>query len=55
MVGFVGVEKSNESRLRGIDGYKMVKVDVLGRISKEIEFKKFKLGDIVYFILDKDL
>ncbi len=55
MVGLAGVEKSNESRLRGTDGYKMVKVDALGRISKEIESKKPKSGDTVYLTLDKDL
>ena len=55
MIGLSGIEKSYEGLLKGKDGYKMVQVDALGRISKEIESKEPKSGDTVYLSLDKDL
>lgn len=55
MIGLAGIEKSYEDKLRGKDGYKMVQVDALGRISQEIESKEPESGDSVYLTIDKDL
>ncbi len=55
MVGLAGIEKSYEDQLKGKDGYKMVQVDALGRISQEIESKEPESGDTVYLSIDKDL
>ena len=54
-VGISGIEKSYEEQLTGIDGYKKVQVDALGRITKELEVSEPKSGDTVYLSIDKDL
>ena len=54
-VGISGIERSYEEQLRGIDGYKKVQVDALGRITKELEVSEPKSGDTVYLSIDKDL
>lgn len=54
-VGLAGVEKSYEERLKGVDGYKKVQVDALGRITRELDVKKPSSGDTVYLSIDKDL
>ena len=54
-VGISGIEKSYEEQLRGIDGYKKVQVDALGRITKELEVSEPKVGDTVYLSIDKEL
>ncbi len=54
-VGISGIEKSYEEQLRGVDGYKKVQVDALGRITRELEVSKPKSGDTVYLSIDKDL
>ena len=55
IVGLSGIEKSYEEQLRGIDGYKRVQVDALGRITKELDVSEPKSGDTVYLSIDKDL
>lgn len=54
-VGRSGIEQSFEVNLKGIDGYKRVQVDALGRITKELEYVEPKSGDTVYLSLDKDM
>ena len=54
-VGISGIEKSYEEQLKGIDGYKKVQVDALGRITKELEVSEPMSGDTVYLSIDKDL
>ena len=54
-VGRSGIEESFEVNLKGIDGYKRVQVDALGRITKELEVVEPKAGDTVYLSIDKDL
>ena len=55
IVGLAGVEKSNEAKLHGKDGYKKVKVDAVGNITEELEVTEPVSGDTVYLTLDKDL
>ncbi|WP_455539393.1 penicillin-binding transpeptidase domain-containing protein [Terrisporobacter sp.] len=55
IVGISGVEKTQESKLHGKDGYKKVKVDAVGNITQELEVTKPVSGDTVYLTLDKDL
>ncbi|MDR0879532.1 MAG: penicillin-binding protein [Clostridioides sp.] len=55
MIGISGVEKSYEKELKGKDGYKMVQVDTMGRISQELESKEPESGDTVYLTIDKKL
>ena len=55
IVGLAGVEKSNEKKLHGTDGYKKVKVDAVGNITEELEVVEPISGDTVYLTLDKDL
>lgn len=54
-VGISGIEKSYEEQLRGVDGYKKVQVDALGRITRELGVSEPKSGDTVYLSIDKDL
>ena len=54
-VGISGIEESYEEQLKGIDGYKRVQVDALGRITKELDVSEPKSGDTVYLSIDKDL
>ena len=54
-VGISGIEKSYEEQLRGVDGYKKVQVDALGRITRELDGSEPKSGDTVYLSIDKDL
>ena len=54
-VGISGIEKSYEEQLRGVDGYKKVQVDALGRITRELDVTEPKSGDTVYLSIDKDL
>ena len=54
-VGISGIEKSYEEQLRGVDGYKKVQVDALGRITRELYVSEPKSGDTVYLSIDKDL
>ncbi|MFI3209685.1 MAG: penicillin-binding transpeptidase domain-containing protein [Peptostreptococcaceae bacterium] len=54
-VGRSGIEQSFEVDLKGIDGYKRVQVDALGRITKELNYVEPKAGDTVYLSLDMDL
>lgn len=54
-VGISGIEKSYEEQLRGVDGYKKVQVDALGRVTKELEVSEPQSGDTVYLSIDKDL
>ncbi|WP_042275719.1 penicillin-binding transpeptidase domain-containing protein [[Clostridium] dakarense] len=54
-VGISGIEKNYEEQLRGIDGYKKVQVDALGRVTKELEVSEPQSGDTVYLSIDKDL
>lgn len=54
-VGISGIEKSYEEQLRGVDGYKNVQVDALGRITRELDVSEPKSGDTVYLSIDKDL
>ena len=54
-VGISGIEKSYEEQLRGVDGYKKVQVDALGRITRELDVSEPKSGDTVYISIDKDL
>ena len=55
MVGLSGVEKSQESKLHGTDGYQKVKVDAVGNITDKLEVVEPVSGDTVYLTLDKDL
>lgn len=55
IVGLSGVEKTQESKLHGTDGYKKVKVDAVGNITEELEVTEPVSGDTVYLTLDKDL
>lgn len=55
IVGLSGVEKTQESKLHGTDGYKKVKVDAVGNITENLEVTKPISGDTVYLTLDKDL
>lgn len=55
IVGLSGVEKTQESKLHGADGYKKVKVDAVGNITQELEVTEPVSGDTVYLTLDKDL
>ncbi len=55
MVGRSGIEQSYEVPLRGVDGYKRVQVDALGRITKELEVVNPVAGDTVYLTIDKEL
>ena len=54
-VGISGIEKSYAEQLRGVDGYKKVQVDALGRITRELDVSEPKSGDTVYLSIDKDL
>lgn len=54
-VGISGIEKSYEEQLRGVDGYKKVQVDALGRVTKDLEVSEPQSGDTVYLSIDKDL
>ena len=54
-VGISGIEKSYEEQLRGVDGYKKVQVDALGRITRELDVSEPKSGDTVYLSIDKDV
>ncbi|MEG1310980.1 MAG: penicillin-binding transpeptidase domain-containing protein [Romboutsia sp.] len=54
-VGISGVEKSYEEQLKGVDGYKKVQVDALGRVTKDLEVSKPQSGDTVYLSIDRDL
>ncbi|HSQ89232.1 penicillin-binding transpeptidase domain-containing protein [Romboutsia sp.] len=54
-VGKTGIEESFEEQLKGVDGYKKVQVDALGRVTKELEVSEPKSGDTVYLSIDKDL
>ena len=54
-VGISGIDKSYEEQLRGVDGYKKVQVDALGRITRELDVSEPKSGDTVYLSIDKDL
>lgn len=42
-VGISGIEKSYEEQLRGVDGYKKVQVDALGRITRGIRCIRAKV------------
>lgn len=55
MVGLAGVEKTQESKLHGTDGYQKVKVDAVGNITDKLEVVEPISGDTVYLTLDKDL
>lgn len=55
IVGLAGVEKTQESKLHGTDGYKKVKVDAVGNITENLEVTEPVSGDTVYLTLDKDL
>lgn len=55
IVGLSGVEKTQESKLHGMDGYKKVKVDAVGNITENLEVTEPVSGDTVYLTLDKDL
>lgn len=55
LVGKSGIEQSYEVALKGIDGYKRVQVDALGRITKELDVVEPKSGDTVYLSIDKNL
>ncbi len=55
IVGLYGVEKTQESKLHGTDGYKKVKVDAVGNITENLEVTEPVSGDTVYLTLDKDL
>ncbi len=55
IVGLSGVEKTQESKLHGTDGYKKVKVDTVGNITENLEVTEPVSGDTVYLTLDKDL
>lgn len=55
IVGLYGVEKTQESKLHGKDGYKKVKVDAVGNITENLEVVEPVSGDTVYLTLDKDL
>ena len=46
-VGLAGVEKSYEEQLKGIDGYKKVQVNALGRITKNLDVKE-PIQEILY-------
>ena len=54
-VGMSGIEKNYEEQLKGIDGYRKVQVDALGRVTKELEVSEPQSGDTVYLSIDKDL
>lgn len=54
-IGISGIENSYEEKLKGIDGYKKVQVDALGRITKDLEVSEPQSGDTVYLSIDKDL
>ena len=47
MVGLSGVEKSQESKLHGTDGYQKVKVDAVGNITDKLEVVEPVSGDTV--------
>ncbi len=55
IVGLTGIEGSQESSLKGIDGYKKVKVNATGKITDELEVEEPVSGDTVYLTLDMDL
>lgn len=55
IVGLAGVEKTQESKLHGTDGYKKVKVDAVGNITENLEVTEPISGDTVYLTLDRDL
>ncbi|MPM24940.1 hypothetical protein SDC9_71429 [bioreactor metagenome] len=54
-VGMSGIEKNYEEQLKGVDGYRKVQVDAVGRVTKELEVKEPQSGDTVYLSIDKDL
>jgi penicillin-binding protein 2 len=55
MIGKGGIELAFEDVLHGVDGYKRVQVDAIGKITKELDSKSPKAGDTVYLSIDKDL
>ena len=55
IVGLTGIEATQEDHLKGIDGYKKVKVNATGKITDELEVKEPVSGDTVYLTLDMDL
>ena len=55
IVGLTGIEATQEDNLKGIDGYKKVKVNATGKITDELEVKEPVSGDTVYLTLDMDL
>lgn len=55
IIGLTGIEATQEDNLKGIDGYKKVKVNATGKITDELEVKEPVSGDTVYLTLDMDL
>lgn len=55
IVGLTGIESTQEDNLKGIDGYKKVKVNATGKVTDELEVKEPVSGDTVYLTLDMDL
>lgn len=55
IVGLTGIEGTQEDNLKGIDGYKKVKVNATGKITDELEVQEPVSGDTVYLTLDMDL
>lgn len=55
IVGLTGIEATQEDNLKGIDGYKKVKVNATGKITDELDVKEPVSGDTVYLTLDMDL
>lgn len=52
MVGLSGIENSYETRLRGKDGYKEVKVDSVGRVIDQMKSVDPTSGKSVYLTID---
>ncbi|WAW14284.1 penicillin-binding transpeptidase domain-containing protein [Peptostreptococcus equinus] len=51
-IGLAGIEKSYESKLKGENGYKEVKVDSVGRVIEEMKSVSPTSGDTVYLTID---
>jgi penicillin-binding protein 2 len=55
VIGKVGIEYSYEGNLRGVNGFKEVEVDALGKRKKVLSIDEPEDGDNLYLTIDKEL
>lgn len=55
MVGQLGIEKTYDKDLKGIDGYRKIQLDGHGFVRKELESQESVDGDDVYLTIDNNI